>query len=315
MSKPIISVVIASHNEHWGTLNNTLKNIRETGGYWVEIVLVDDASSTRVTVDDPDIKLIHNRRRLGVGPSRHIGVEAATADLILITDSHVLFPKGWLPKIFFLTLGGEHIVLCGKCLALDENNPSLDAAIGEYNGARMVIYDASAELRWRILSAKWAKDPNPAKDFYPLSAIMGACYVMHKSWFLRIGGLKLLKGFGGDEELMSIRTIRAGGAIRMFKQLAIGHIFRSHIIKPPYRITVDECLRNTIAIALTCCPPEVAQELIDKLERPKEVLRALDLLSSDLQLIQKEQDEMATALTMPWPKYLETIAAIDNGNA
>lgn len=310
MSKPVISVVIATLNEWHGVLNNTLKNIRETGGYWAEIVVVDDASSTRVTVDDPDIKLIHNRRRLGVGPSRHIGVEAASADLILITDSHVLFEHGWVRVVESVLPGCESSVLCGKCLALDENNPSFNSVRGEYNGARMVIYNPDEPLRWRILSAKWAQD-RPGKDLYHMSAMMGACYAMHKSWFLRIGGLKLLRNFGGDEELLSIRTLRAGGSIRMFKQLAIGHIFRSHITKPPYRITVEECLRNTIAIALTCCPPEVAQELIDKLERPKEVKHALDLISGDLQLIQREQDQLKDVLTVPWSNYLQIIEGID----
>lgn len=310
MSKPIVSVIIASHNEWHGTLNNTLRSIRETGGCHVEIVLVDDASGTRIRVDDPDIKLIVNRQRMGVGPSRHAGVEAATADLVLITDAHVIFPKDWLSKVYATLPGSEHLVLCGRCLALEENNAKLEAATGVYNGARMVICDESAEPRWRILTAKWAEDRRSA-DMYRVSAMMGACYVMHKSWFKRIGGLKLLKNFGCDEELLSIRTIRAGGTIRMFKALAIGHIFRSRCIRPPYRITIEECLRNTIAVALTCCPPVVAQELIDKLGRDKIVTRALGMIADDLQVIQREQDELASVLTMDWDKYLQTIESID----
>lgn len=310
MSKPIVSVVIAAHNEWHGTLNNTLRSIRETGGCHVEIVLVDDASGTRIRVDDPDIKLIVNRQRLGVGPSRHIGVEAASTDIIVITDAHVIFQQGWVNRLYATLPGSEHLVLCGKCLALDENNAKLEAAVGEYNGARMVVCDESAEPRWRILTAKWRED-RPTQDFYPMSAMMGACYAMHKSWFKRIGGLKILKHFGCDEELMSIRTIRAGGSIRMFKRLTIGHIFRSRAIRPPYRITVEECLRNTIAVVLTCCPPVVAQDLIEKLGRDKTVVRALGMISDDLQSIQREQDELADVLTMPWDTYLKTIAEID----
>lgn len=310
MSKPVVSVVIASHNEWHGTLNNTLHSIRETGGSYVEIIVVDDGSSTRIRVDDPDIKLICNRRRLGVGPSRHLGVEAATAEMILITDAHVIFPPGWVHKLFNALPGNEHLVLCGKCLALDENHAQLDAATGEYNGARMVISDDGAEVRWRILSAKWREDRR-GQDYYPLSAMMGACYAMNKSWFKYIGGLKVLKNFGCDEELLSIRTIRAGGTIRMFKQLAIGHIFRNRVTRPPYRITVEQCLRNTIAVALTCCPPIVAQELIAKLGNDKIVKAALGLIAEDIQEIQNEQDELETVLRMPWEQYLRTIASID----
>jgi len=310
--KPVVSVVIASHNEWHGVLNNTLKSIRETGGYHVEIVLVDDASGTRIRVDDPDIKLLVNRKRLGVGPSRHLGVEAATADLILITDAHVVFPPRWVEKVYGTLPGTEQLVLCGKCLALDENRPSLDAAIGEYNGARMVICDETAEVRWRILTAKWREDRR-AQDMYRLSAMMGACYVLHKSWYNLIGGLRILKNFGCDEELMSIRTLRAGGTIRMFKQLAIGHIFRSRAIKPPYRITIEECLRNTIALALTSCPDATAKDLIVKLGSDKIVSRALALVSEDIQLIEKERDALASVLTISWDNYLQAIDAIDRG--
>jgi len=310
MTKPAITVVIATLNEWHGVLNRTIKSIRDGCGDHAEIIVVDDASSTRVRVDDPDVKVFHNRIRLGVGPARHIGVELASSDLILITDAHMIFPGGWLQTVMDTVLAlPDTQVLCGRCLSLNENTLQCD---GEYNGARMLISDDTAELRWRILTAKWAID-RAGQDFYRMSAVMGACYVMRKSWFFHIGGLKILRKFGCDEELLSIRTIRAGGSIRLCKQLKVGHIFRARINRPPYRITVEECLRNTIAVALTSCPAVEAQELIAKLGRSKEVVRAVSLISEDLLDIQQEQDRMASVLTMPWPKYLETIQAIDTG--
>lgn len=307
--KPVLSVVIASLNEHWATLNKTVESIRATAGYWVEVVIVDDCSSTAVKVSDPETKVLHNAKRLGVGPSRHIGVEAASSNLILITDSHMVFCAGWLDALMQTLPGSEHLVLCGKCLALSETCDDPNHPEGEYQGARMVIHDPGAELRWRILTAKWAED-RLGKDFYLLSAIMGAAYSMHKSWFLHIGGLKILRGFGIDEELLSLRTIRAGGHLRMFKALRVGHKFRKRV-KPPFSITIEESLANTIALALTSVPALEAGVLIDALGRDKPVLRALSMVNLRANEISQEQERLASVLQMPWNEYLDLIKEID----
>lgn len=308
--KPVVSVVIASHNENWHTLNRTVKSIRDTGGCFTEIIVVDDASSTPVKVDDPEVKVLHNKTRLGVGASRHLGVEAATADLILITDAHVIMGDRWLEAVMGTLPGSEHLVLCGQCLSLQEGHDRLEQAIGTYNGARMVILDSGAEPRWRVLTCKWIAD-KPGHDLYNLSGAMGAAYCFHKSFFLRIGGLRMLRGWGGDEELLSLKTIRVGGIIKMFKSLKIGHRFRSKISKPQYRITVEECLANTITTCLTCVPEVESAQLIDALGREKLVTRSIAMAMERANEISAERDRLAGVLTMPWPKYLQMISDID----
>src|SRR5712671_6741337 len=95
MSLPVLSVVAATHNEQRWNLHHLIKSIQSsTGGKWVEIVLVDDASASPVCC--LPVTLIRNRTRLGVGASRHIGVEAATAPFILLTDAHCVFEDGWI---------------------------------------------------------------------------------------------------------------------------------------------------------------------------------------------------------------------------
>lgn len=310
MTKPVLSVVIATLNEWHGTLNRTVESIRATAGYWVEIVIVDDCSSTSVKVADCETKVIHNKKRLGVGHSRHIGVEAASSDLILLTDSHMVFCPGWLDAVLQTLPGSEHLVLCGKCLALSETCDDPNHPEGDYNGAWMQIYDPAALPRWKILTAKWAPD-RLAADFYPLSAMMGALYAMHRSWFLRIGGLRMLRGFGHDEELLSIKTIRAGGSIRMFKSLKAGHVFRNRITKPPYRITEEESIANTITTCLTCVPAPEASTLISALGSEKVVTRAIAMSMERAAEITLEQERLAGVLTVSWSQYLQTISDID----
>jgi hypothetical protein len=246
---------------------------------------------------------------MGVGPSRHLGVESASGQLILITDAHVVFDGDWYKSVYAAFGGNPKMLLCGQCVALAENAWSIENPIGTYNGARMVIHDSGAEPRWRVLTAKWAKD-KPGQDFYPLSAVMGACYAMRKDFFLEIGGLKMLREFGGDEELLSIKTILAGGEIRMFKKLRIGHRFRQK--QPvPYRITIETCLYNTGAIALTCCPPDVAKDLIGKIGPGREWVDAKRQLWLNREALEEERVRLSKVFSRNWDEYLKIISEID----
>jgi glycosyltransferase involved in cell wall biosynthesis len=60
----------------------------------IELIIVDDGSTdgTKEFLDDwasqfPNIKIIHNEKNLGAGASRNLGTEAASADIIAITDA------------------------------------------------------------------------------------------------------------------------------------------------------------------------------------------------------------------------------------
>lgn len=305
---PTISVIITAHNERPHDIQQTIHTIRETGGPSVEIILVDDCSIA--PIDSVRPKVIRNSSRLGVGPSRHLGVEAATARFILLTDAHCVFDKDWLEPLLDVLDANPKLLVCGQCVALPEHGSDLSYPVGIYNGARMVIHDPNEpNIRWRVLTAKWAKD-KPSQSFYPLSAVMGACYAMRRDFFLRLGGLKMLREFGGDEELLSLKTILAGGEIRMHKFLRIGHKFREKT-KVPYRITVETCLYNTMTTALTCCPSDVAKDLIEKIGPGCESMVAKELVRINKAAIEAERIRLLGVFTRPWDEYLKLIASID----
>lgn len=300
---PVLSVIIASHNERPADLAATVKSIRNTGGgAHVEVVVVDDASTDPVEWQDRTV--IRNNTRQGVGKSRHIGVEAATAPLIVLTDAHCLFHDGWLHNVLDVLQGNERLLLCGQMDAIPETG---DKNLGHYYGGRMCIFDPSSDdPRYRILTAKWHKEkPHP---FYPISAVMGACYAMHRSWFLKIGGLKMLKSFGGDEEALSMKTLLAGGDIRLFKLWKISHRFRNG--KPPYRITVDDCVYNSMMLAHTLCPAEVAKDLISKIGPGVEVINAKEMIRVNRPSIDAERARLEKVFTRSWDEYVRLVNEI-----
>lgn len=303
---PLLTIVIAALNEKPSDLHHTVKSIREsTGGQWVQVLIVDDAST--VPVCCLPVTIMRNRIRVGVGLSRHLGVEAALAPYVLICDGHCVFSGDWLQPLLDTLRGSDKLLLCGQCWALSEDGTR---HTGTYNGARMVIHDPNeTNIRWRVLTAKWAKD-KPGQSFYPLSAVMGACYAMSRDFFLKIGGLKMLREFGGDEENLSLKTILAGGEIRMFKQLKIGHKFRE-TTKVPYRITVESCIYNVCVNALTCCPPEVARDLIEKIGPGREWMDAKEMVRQNKDAIEAERVRLQGVFTRSWDEYLTIIKQID----
>lgn len=303
----LLSVVIASHNDPF--LHQTVQSILGTSGCYCEVVVVDDGSNPKVQHLPKDVKLIRNPERRGVGPSRHKGVLHASAPLILITDAHMLFAEGWFQPTVNAMNTSDKLMLCGQTIGLHETDTDLSHPKGVYNGARMVLCDPNAEPRWRILCPKWAED-KPGQDFYPLSAVMGALYVMHKSFYLKIGGLRLLREFGGDEEMLSLKVLRAGGDIRMFKPLKAGHRFRTKT-QPPYRILEEVCVYNSLALAHVCCPKEVVQNLHECLGDGALAESATIMLHRNMPEIAAERDALLPVWMRTWPEYLNLIASID----
>jgi glycosyltransferase involved in cell wall biosynthesis len=304
-SSPVLTVVIAAHQEKPADIAATVKSIHNTGGgSFVEVIIVDDASTIPVEVGGA--KIIRNMHRMGVGPSRHVGVEAASAPLIVITDAHVLFHDGWLTQLLdVLNGGGEKLLVCGQMDAIPETG---DKNLGRYYGGHMIFHDPSTDdPRWKILTAKWSKEK--AAPYYPISAVMGACYAMRRDFFLKIGGLKMLRNFGGDEEMLSMKTLLAGGEIRLFKPWKISHRFRNG--KPPYRITVDDCVYNSMLLAHLCCPPDVAKDLISKIGPGVEVINAKEMIRQNMAPIQVERERLLyKVFARYWDDYVRLVNEI-----
>lgn len=305
---PRITVVIAVLNEPYPSLHATVKSIRDTAGDYAQVILVDDCSSAPVQAPDKWCKVIHNKGRMGCAASRHIGVMAAETDKILLTDAHMRFHPDWLPPTLGALECSDRLLICGQCVGIDRNNMDPSRSKKIYNGARFVVHNPEEEPRYRVLTCKWADSPDKRdKDRYQLSGVMGALYGFHKSWFVKIGGLHMLRGWGGDEEHLSLKTLRCGGEIRMVKGLRAAHVFRLPEDKVPYPLNAHDHWHNMLLLALTACPATVSSELINSVGTPPGWQRALDMISEANGMIFAEQARLPVKRS-----WEETVALINS---
>lgn len=260
-----ISVVLPHVNEP-SNLNATIKSIRATAGNEVEIVVVDDCSTTRPEIIGADT-VIFNRFHCGAGPSRHIGAEAATGTHILITDCHMQFLSGWHQAAIDRIKDRPTTVNCGVCLAIDDKHPDASRPRDRYYGATFNFYgpDKFKPGATKIFSAVW--NDRQEGDDYELPACMGACYFMPRDWYLKLSPHKHLVKWGVEEEALSLKTWLAGGEIRMMKTVQIAHKFRLKGTKLPFSLKVDQIIYNQLFVAYTCLPEPYADALMKKFPR------------------------------------------------
>jgi glycosyltransferase involved in cell wall biosynthesis len=217
-----LSIIIPVLNDN-DELNATIESIRSTSPSNVEIIVIDDQSDFPAYVNDKNVKLVRTETRLGVGGTRHLGASMATAPYLLFIDSHMRFDENWYNNAIKRLASTDHsIVWCGVCLGLEEGHMDINFHKGAYHGARLALYE---EKENQVFEGKWIPEQDGME--YEISCLMGACYFFHKSWFFHIGGTKSLKMWGSDEPLLSVKTYLAGGAIKLMKDVRIGHKFRN----------------------------------------------------------------------------------------
>ena len=262
-----LSIIIAAFNDNI-ELKATVESIRATAGVAPEIVVVDDASMLPVNFI-PNINVIRNHRRCGVGPSRHIGVLAATGKFILITDAHMRFTPGWYEALLPRLEGRANVVVCGTCLGLDSRNMNVAAPNAVYYGATINVLGPDRHgisHRPQIFEAVWNRHPDPEDDA-EIAAVMGASYAMHRDWFLKIAPLHHLRSWGEDEIMISVKTWLAGGCVRIHKGVRIGHKFRIERERVPFLIPREDLQRNKVFAIRTLLPEALAEHLITALRR------------------------------------------------
>ena len=183
----------------------------------------------------------------GCGQARHQGIITSDADLIVLVDGHMTFPKGWLTAIEKHHAHRRNHLTCCRTQSLDQSAiPLKDKPLG---GAFLALKSKEVCSEHWALSAKWNKPP--AKPG-PISAIMGACYAFRRSWYDAIGQpLELLQAWGGDEEVLSLGTHFMGGHVVLLP-VVVGHIYMaSHVGRIKTADESDAIWANRYAIVDT----------------------------------------------------------------
>lgn len=248
---------------------------------------MDDASKIPVTLEAKGCILVRNEVRAGVAASRHIGAIHASKDCLLIIDCHNRFQPGWYEAAVARVKDRPTTAHCCTCLQLAPYNMDVTKPSGAYHGATINFYgpDRNAAGKMQFMEGVWIAEQ--AGDDYPIACMMGASYLLPTEFFFHVGGLRLLRSWGSDEPYLSLKWWLAGGEIRMFKGVQIGHQFRA---ASPYKTDSSHLWYNKIAIVRTCLPDAEASRLLKKFPTHlPEVNKARQQTIQDANLILSEK--------------------------
>ena len=237
-------------------VENTIRSFREFGGDRMEIMVINDCSydsypyMERLTAI-PGVTYILNRERLGVAASRDKGVSLCRTPYFLLLDAHMrAYDDLWATEIPRLLRENDRRILCcqNKPLEKDINGNLLtDDDPPTYFGARMII-----SRRPPIPGIDWIdNEMMPSDDVETIPLVLGAGYATSRIYWQRIGGLKGLRQYGCDEQLMSLKVWLEGGSCLLLKRVVLGHIYRKRM---PYEVNWYVPIFNNLLVTETLFP-------------------------------------------------------------
>lgn len=301
-----LSVIVSHVNDN--DLCNTLESIRNTAGDAVEIIVVDDCSGTPVEATCPNLALadlvIKNKHRLGVGPSRHIGIRAASAPFVLFCDSHMRFPPGWLDVVLRWVPQYPETIWCATCVGFDKTHMQLSNPAALYHGAHMNWFGADPNDRSKrqVLEAVWNKSAGGGE----IGAVMGGAYFCSREKFLQLSVLRFLRIWGSDEVALSLAWWLSGGNCRIVPGLRIGHVFPSKGDRSLWSCPMGPPTYNKLFILHTMLPVDYGNELKQKLESITNKLEwkaATEMAKRDWHIFETERARLQSLFTVPFENY------------
>lgn len=249
---PRVSFVIPARNEDPAVVEATVAGVlATTPPGWREIIVVDDASATKVDVHAPGITVIRHEEPVGVSRARRAGARAANGDVLVWLDAHLTFGGGWLQAL----------------LAEVESGALLCTPWRDY--ARTAIRCWGSDFGW---ANAWeaAEPPRPGFDYAPrrrrprgpvveVPMIVGGCYAMARDAYERLGGVcPLFRVYWGDEFDLSARAWLGGSGVRCVAGAEVGHLDRP---RHPYPVSWSHVEHNQVVLIRTVFETDTAAVL------------------------------------------------------
>ena len=240
--KPVkdrVSFVITARNEEPAVLQATIDGIAATArDCWFEIVCVDDGSEPRVDLQGPALTIVRNAEPCGVSRARRLGAEIATGDVLVCLDAHMTFEPGWLQTMLCELQAGR--LLCAPWRDYDRRRVHAWGSDFEWCEAR--AYERG--LRPGFDFSHRAAPPRGASGRVPM--VVGACYMMRRTDYVRLGGFcPLFCTYSGDEIDLSARAWMSGGEVRCVTDACVGHLDRRTF---PYPVSFADVEFNQLVL-------------------------------------------------------------------
>jgi glycosyltransferase involved in cell wall biosynthesis len=279
--------VIACFNDQ-ETLKETLVNLSETVSQEnYDVIVVDDSGNLDEVPfkDFKNLKIFHNPQRKGVGYSLDFGVKQAQTEIVFPMGCDIRFSGNWYDRAYAVAKSHPQSLISTVTAGLNVDRRFITGKENHYYGAKILFHvtplnNNKAALPFReYLEAKW--QTKKADDVYQLPCILGAFYLCHRDWFIKIRGFEGHRTWGDLEPIISLRSYISGGDCLIDPKTTTGHIFKTASSNKP----VQDLIYNKILIAKTLLPTDMEKTVIDWVKTLNSGPMALRMIERDSALI------------------------------
>ena len=251
---PSLSLVLINLNEG-EYLRRTVENLSASLPEDGEIIVVDDGStdgSADLLKPDGDrLKVLRQRKRLGIASARNLGARHARGKVLVFSDAHVAAPPQWTGPLLHALLdpdvGAVNPAIRAMRYPGDYLSPkrSTNNGNGEATGYGLGWSDAGLSCEWLA-----CKGPKP----YPVPLLGGGFLAMRRSVFAATGGFDTgLVVYGSEDAELSLRLWTLGYECLVVPEVEVAHLFRGEI---PYEVDWEPVLYNKLRLAAIHFSPE-----------------------------------------------------------
>jgi len=245
-----ISFVVAARDESPAVLNATIEGLFNTSaGHSIEVVIVDDGSAVPVYVDRPEVRVVRNAVPIGSSQSRRKAASLATGEVLVSMDAHMRFAPDWLDRMLAHVDSGS--LLCAAWWDYELTRPLCWGADFQWCGERNYAAGRCPGLGFRH------RTRFPGEGALEVPMLIGACYMMLRSSYEKLGGFSpFFRIWGKLEQDLSARAWILGLGVRCVSGAHAGHFSRP---KFPYPVRWEDIEFNQVATVRTVFQEPAAQ--------------------------------------------------------
>ena len=247
-----ISFVITTRDEPPELLNLTLAELaRTTSHVNSEYIVVDDGSRVPVQIQDSELILLRSGSARGVSLSRRIGAAAARGEIFVWLDAHMSFSNDWLDTM--LAHVDSRALLCSAFWDYELKVCHCWGADYAWNGHRNY-----SEQRYPGFGLSHRVD-RPSAEIVDVPMVIGACYMLSRESYQRLGGFSpLFRTWGVDEQDLCFRARLMGVPVRCVTNARVGHLTRKTF---PYPVCFEDLEFNQLVMIRSVFEEQTAARL------------------------------------------------------
>lgn len=311
MSRLRCDVIMAVRNELPHNLEKTVASVVCALGKSDRLTICLDGEQECGIQNGPSVRVITPyKEHLGPGAARHAAIKASKADKIIIVDGHMDFPADFIDVICeHLDANPKDVTCCH--MASYDTEWRLIVPVKDFGGCSIAVkkaIDGASGRSYRALSGTWLKQ---APESGPIPCIMGACYGMKRKWYAEIGEpLKILRGWGMDEELLSLCSWICGGRAYLLP-LRCSHMYAAPNTRNHADDNADErdALVSRFATVLVLPMPDAEKKALHEYLtlNPLKTSTVNDFLAEREAEINELTEHLATKSVMSWDAIKEKV--------